>query len=560
MKQVKCGDGMCMATQADCSGGGGGYTTPNTDTTSCSGQTPVTCDDGMCMATRADCSGGGEGLTPSAGPNPTYDVVFAWELKGDLTMPVAVSEVTEDMKVAVASAVAKITGVEAYISQPKTAKKWARVTVEIVTARRRRELAPYNGQHARHLASPALTVIKYAVQVGGPLDAEYIIIRAREQTSLLFENPEVSIAEFVSILETVETKGGWKGLGIVPRNCIASEPSVTKDGADLPDFRIPCGNFGGNDVLGERCNFKWASMAAPCEPGCEKFVEAKDEWATFAVAAPTEAEKAADSVLGADDPDAGKSFQQILLEKKTKGVGVDPFCFDFIRKAYVLSADLGHYALPMQYGLCKFETLQREKWLDFRTKQVTIQILMYNPNVDIYSRINVKFDLTLGGRIKKWVSVESVQIRNMYRTTTDHIRLVLEMLFLILLAINWMSLFRDLRDEGCRSFCTSPSNIVNLVGQVMYFGNIVAWLVIISKLGEWVIPRTQNYGDSYQSINHASDFFEELINMFDRYKLLNSISIVLNIVRLYVALQFHERLGLVTKTISRVWTDMYHFL
>jgi hypothetical protein len=148
----------------------------------------------------------------------------------------------------------------------------------------------------------------------------------------------------------------------------------------------------------------------------------------------------------------------------------------------------------------------------------------YNPNVDIYSRISVKFDLTLGGRIKKWVSVESVKIRNMYQPyTTDHIRLVLEILFLILLAINWMSLFRDLRDEGCRSFCMSPSNIVNLVGQVMYFGNIVAWLVINSKLGEWVIPRTQNYGDSYQSINHASDFFEELIVMFGWYKLLNSI-------------------------------------
>ena len=38
------------------------------------------------------------------------------------------------------------------------------------------------------------------------------------------------------------------------------------------------------------------------------------------------------------------------------------------------------------------------------------------------------------------------------------------------------------------------------------------------------------------------------------------LSIVLNIVRLYVALQFHERLGLVTKTFSRAWTDMYHFL
>ena len=62
-------------------------------------------------------------------------------------------------------------------------------------------------------------------------------------------------------------------------------------------------------------------MFAPCGAGCSKHVEAADEWAANAVAAPTAAEKAADSVLGADDPDAGKSFQQILLEKKTKGVG-----------------------------------------------------------------------------------------------------------------------------------------------------------------------------------------------------------------------------------------------
>ena len=146
---------------------------------------------------------------------------------------------------------------------------------------------------------------------------------------------------------------------------------------------------------------------------------------------------------------------------------------------------------------------------------------MYNPNVDIYSRIVVKFDLTLGGRIFKWVAVESLQIRNMYETTQGYIRLGLEILFLVFLALNWFGILSDLRQVGCRHFLASPSNLINLVGQGMYFGNIVAWLVINSKLGEWVIPRTLNYGDSYQSINHASDLFEELIAMFGWYKCLN---------------------------------------
>jgi hypothetical protein len=30
--------------------------------------------------------------------------------------------------------------------------------------------------------------------------------------------------------------------------------------------------------------------------------------------------------------------------------------------------------------------------------------------------------------------------------------------------------------------------------------------------------------------------------------------------RLFVFMEFHDRMGLVTKTIGRVWTDMYHFL
>ena len=40
------------------------------------------------------------------------------------------------------------------------------------------------------------------------------------------------------------------------------------------------------------------------------------------------------------------------------------------------------------------------------------------------------------------------------------------------------------------------------------------------------------------------------------YRVFNSISIVLNIMRLFVFFEFHDRMGLVTKTIARVWTDM----
>ena len=47
---------------------------------------------------------------------------------------------------------------------------------------------------------------------------------------------------------------------------------------------------------------------------------------------------------------------------------------------------------------------------------------------------------------------------------------------------------------------------------------------------------------------------------FGVYKMMNTVSILLNIVRLFLNLGFHERMGLVTATISRVWSDLWHFM
>ena len=597
---IKCSDGTsCMMNADECpgnsgSGGSGGAG-------GCTSAAPVSCGDGRCMMSRFDCDESAGTKSPrqtceekgryfdSAGecyaskaaavsdcevnkamwwdstvsqckqPLPPSEPTYEWSISGSLEVKgIASSSVTKAMNTAVVAAVTELTQVGSFVGKPKkcgadgSCETWA--TLSVALSGGRRALTAYSYHH-RQLAGETVFTMDYVVVIGGTQMAETVVVNARKRASFLFENP-TSLAAFLSRVVALDTSKGWKTSGLAPGNVVAFEPVASVGGEALVETRKLCGNFGNPNVIGQRCDYKWA----PCGPGCEKKVEAQDEWAANAVAAPSAEAKAADTVLAADDPDAGKSFQQILLEKKTKGVGVDPFCFDFIREAYVLSADLGHYALPSNYGLCKFETLQKEKWLDYRTKQVKIQILMYNPYVDVYSRVVIKFDLSLGGRIFKWVTVESLQIRDMYKSTTDHIRLALECVFVLLLCYNWFSVYTELRiafsrQQLCHYF-RSPSNLINMLGQIMYFGNIVTWLAIVSKMGDWVIPTTQNYGDSYQSINHASDFFAELAGMFSFYKLLNSISIVMNILRLFIFMEFHDRMGLVTKTIGRVWTDM----
>ena len=73
---------------------------------------------------------------------------------------------------------------------------------------------------------------------------------------------------------------------------------------------------------------------------------------------PTAEEKAQDSVLDADDPDAGKTAAQIQEQRELDAAGTDPFCYNGVQDAYVVYADLGYYSLPIDASLCKLEKLR----------------------------------------------------------------------------------------------------------------------------------------------------------------------------------------------------------
>ena len=73
---------------------------------------------------------------------------------------------------------------------------------------------------------------------------------------------------------------------------------------------------------------------------------------------PTAEERAQDSVLDADDPDAGKSAAQIQEQRELQNKGTDPFCYNGVQKAYVVYTDLGYYSLPLDASLCKMEKLR----------------------------------------------------------------------------------------------------------------------------------------------------------------------------------------------------------
>ena len=122
-----------------------------------------------------------------------------------------------------------------------------------------------------------------------------------------------------------------------------------------------------------------------CVADCSSFDSSANPW-EIAQAGVSDTARLADNVLGADDPDAGKSFEQMQLERRTQGVGLDPFCYNYVEKANVFYADLGYYSFPRQAIACNIATLKKEKWLDHQTKSVELRVLLFNVSGATYVR------------------------------------------------------------------------------------------------------------------------------------------------------------------------------
>ena len=317
---------------------------------------------------------------------------------------------------------------------------------------------------------------------------------------------------------------------------------------------VTLGTCAGTDDEGQPCP-RTNTDKAPCPTGCTSttFVS---PWDIVGLRPPSQEAKDNDPVLPADHAYAGEDFSTLKTIKRTKGAGVDPFCYDHHNKNYVFFMDLGFFSFPKQSQLCKLERLKQEKWLDWRTKQVTIGTILYNANLDMYTRITVKFDLTIGGRISKWVDVHSHQIRHMYSTPGDAFRAVMEFVFLALLAKQWYDLVQEYRSKGRTAFFANSANLLNLMGQLMYFVNIIVWMMLCARTARWMLPEMSDYIEAYSGILYVIEQFDSVHNLFSLYKVFNTISILINIIRLFINMQFHERMGLVTKTIVYVWEDL----
>jgi hypothetical protein len=204
---------------------------------------------------------------------------------------------------------------------------------------------------------------------------------------------------------------------------------------------------------------------------------------------------------------------------------------------------------------------QGSPWVDDGTMAVEISIYVYNPTYGVYSRVNVIFIFSRGGRIWKRINVQSASCMEAY----DTYAFVFAVLWLA--GVVWVifgelaQIFGVIRKHGPKGIWTD----------YIAFSETVDWIAIWNSVS--IVVNFAKYITGVQKLDQIAarwleneDLLEELIDELD-YTLLQSqwlrvslgIYAVIIILRLFKAFDSNPRLAQVTRTLSSCMVDLFHF-
>lgn len=239
------------------------------------------------------------------------------------------------------------------------------------------------------------------------------------------------------------------------------------------------------------------------------------------------------------------------------------------------------YALNLTYSL------RQSGWLNESTAETIVIIGLYNPNTRLFSSIQIRFILQAVGGLKldviPWAGVldtlgDSISLAG---GAPWQLRITLELLFAVQVAVKavrelievYVSVQKAVQKR--RSSETKIGAIfVGFARYLQKFWNLVdalfltlASLVItlqieIYLLRNEVISYVTNVNSSNGELPSQSEFAAYLMkiqNLDALFDICNTLCLLVSFFRLFRAVEFHGHLGIVSRTISRAWTTLWHF-
>ena len=257
-------------------------------------------------------------------------------------------------------------------------------------------------------------------------------------------------------------------------------------------------------------------------------------------------------------------FHHVTIEGFEKDAGF-PLFFD-VNFGYQKGQDI------LNYGREGF-------YLDDQTSMVTLQAVTYNPHFKLFASIEIKLEFETGGRIRMRYDVQSIRV-DMYSTPRDQRRLVAELIFV---AATLLDVLIEVKELICRkrggvsiaSYFTSIWNYIDAVNILLMLYLSFTWFNFQTK--EFAAFSPVERFEVYSNIDADARFLQfneeemkrmlvffsdtkKLSTLLSDYVTGSACALVLLIMRILKVLDFQERMGIVTRTITNAAVDLFHWL
>eukprot|EP00899_Mesostigma_viride_P029655 jgi/Mesvir1/9875/Mv22407-RA.3 len=232
------------------------------------------------------------------------------------------------------------------------------------------------------------------------------------------------------------------------------------------------------------------------------------------------------------------------------------------------------------------EYLREGAFLDIATEEVEVEVVTYNGILEYFGMLLVQFRRLPGGVISISSDIQMFSL-DMYNTPGERVRAAVEVALLIMVLAGTFSEMQQIvtcvaKTGSLHRYFASIANIIDLISISLYYVCIALWVRFLVKYhGRFDIALTyQPYRTTFASegerlakmleftnngteMRHLLDKFEEvqgISRVTDVYFFLTSLNLLLMTLRVLKLTDFHPRLGIVTHTLSRAFTDIMHYL
>ena len=140
----------------------------------------------------------------------------------------------------------------------------------------------------------------------------------------------------------------------------------------------------------------------------------------------------------------------------------------------------------MDAGWTQFSEIKDALWIDDLTRKLTISFMVWNLNHNVIVRVEINFEIGLGGFIRRTFTMLPVRV-DLYNTgeAVNVLRGSLEVFCVICILctipIMLLNVFFDFKDKGhFYSYFTSGWNWVDFISNVLLYATVIVWLQVVA--------------------------------------------------------------------------------